>query len=200
MNFKSALLVLTFFMSVPALAQDAAATRYAADKKLCAEETNSSAHMQCLRDARAEYDKALAEAKKSSAPAATSNPKTAAPVQSAAKPTAPVCKDCGKVVGVVMSKKEGEAGALGIIGGGVAGALLGNQIGSGTGKTVATVAGAAGGAYAGHKVEGKMKETKVWAVRVKFDSGEQRVIEFDHEPGVKSGDLVKVSGNTIAPR
>lgn len=204
MKFKSALLVLTLSMSVPASAQDAAATRYAADKKLCAEETNSSARMQCLRDARAEYDKALAEAKKSAASTAatapTSDPKAVAPVKSAANQTAPVCKDCGKVVGVVMSKKEGEAGALGIIGGGVAGALLGNQVGSGTGRTVATVAGAAGGAYAGHKVEEKMKETKVWAVRVKLDSGEQRVIEFNHEPGVKSGDLVKVSGNTIALR
>jgi outer membrane lipoprotein SlyB len=160
--------------------------------------------MQCLRDAKADYNKALAEAKKAAASTAASapatDPKAAAPVPSAAKHTAPVCADCGKVVGVVMSKKEGKAGALGVIGGGVAGALLGNQVGSGTGKTVATVGGAAGGAYAGHMIEEKLKETKVWAVRVKFDSGEQRVIEFDHEPGVKSGDLVKVSGSTITPR
>ncbi|RDI99223.1 glycine zipper 2TM domain-containing protein [Dyella solisilvae] len=37
--------------------------------------------------------------------------------------------------------------------GGVAGGLLGNQIGGGKGKTIATVAGAAGGAYAGKKVQ-----------------------------------------------
>ena len=185
-------------------AQNEAATRYAEDKKLCAEETNSSARMQCLRDARADYDKALAEAKKAVASTAaiapSTDPKAVAPARSAAKQTTPVCTDCGKVVGVVMSKKEGKAGPIGVIGGGVAGALLGNQVGSGTGRTVATIAGAAGGAYAGHKVEEKMKETKVWAVRVKLDSGEERVIEFDHEPGVKSGDLVKVSGNTIIRR
>ena len=181
-------------------AQEKATTRYAADKKLCAEETTSSARMQCLRDARAEYDKALAEAKKSAASTAATAPKAVASEKAAAKHTVPVCKDCGKVVGVLMSKKEGKTGALGAIGGGVAGALLGNQIGSGTGRSVATIAGAAGGAYAGHKVEEKMKETKVWAVTVKLDSGEERVIEFDHEPGVKSGDLVKVSGNTITPR
>jgi outer membrane lipoprotein SlyB len=181
-----------------------AASRYAADKKLCAEETSSSARMQCLRDARADYDKALADAKKAAASTAASagagDPKSAAPAASAAKHTAPVCAECGKVVGVVMSKKEGKAGPLGVIGGGVAGALLGSQVGSGTGKNVATIAGAAGGAYAGHKIEEKMKEAKVWAVRVKLDSGEERVIEFDHEPGVKSGDLVKLSGNTITPR
>ena len=37
--------------------------------------------------------------------------------------------------------------------GGVAGGLLGNQIGGGKGRTIATVAGAAGGAYAGKKIQ-----------------------------------------------
>jgi uncharacterized protein YcfJ len=37
--------------------------------------------------------------------------------------------------------------------GAVAGGLLGNQIGGGSGKTIATVAGAAGGAYAGRKIQ-----------------------------------------------
>ncbi len=165
-----------------------AATRYTADKKLCAEEASSSARMQCLRDAKADYVKALADAKKITS------------VAGVAKSSPPACADCGKVVGVIMGKKEGKAGPIGVIGGGVAGALLGNQVGSGTGRTVATIAGAAGGAYAGHKVEEKLKETKFWSVRVKLDSGEERTVEFDHEPGVKSGDLVKVTGNTITPR
>ncbi|MDR7098724.1 uncharacterized protein YcfJ [Lysobacter niabensis] len=37
--------------------------------------------------------------------------------------------------------------------GAVAGGLLGNQVGGGSGKKVATVAGAAGGAYAGRKIQ-----------------------------------------------
>jgi outer membrane lipoprotein SlyB len=169
-------------------AKKEATARYSADKKLCAEEGSSSARMQCLRDAKADYDKALADAQKT-ASAATN-----------AKSSSPVCAECGKVVGVVTGKKKGKTGALGVIGGGVAGALLGNQVGSGTGRTVATVAGAAGGAYAGNKVEEKLKETKFWKVSVKLDSGEERTIEFDHEPGVKSGDLVKITGTTITPR
>ena len=99
-----------------------------------------------------------------------------------------------------MQTKKGKGGALGTIGGGVAGALLGHQVGGGTGKDVATIAGAAGGAYAGYKTEEKLRSAKTWTVTVKMDNGEQRAIEFDHEPGVKSGDLVKVSGNTITRR
>ena len=37
--------------------------------------------------------------------------------------------------------------------GAVAGGLLGNQVGGGSGKKVATVAGAAGGAFAGRKIQ-----------------------------------------------
>ncbi len=169
-------------------AKQQADSRYAADRKLCADEPNSSARMQCLRDAKAEYDKALADAKKQSA--AEGKPKTAAAA----------CADCGQVVSVTTATKEGKGGALGIIGGGVAGALLGSQIGSGRGRDVATIAGAAGGAYAGHKVEEKMKSTKVWSVKIKMDAGGERTIEFGQDPGLASGDLVKVSGNTVARR
>ncbi len=168
-------------------AKQQADARYAADKKLCAEESDSSARMQCLRDAKADYDKALAGATK---PSAAGKSKSAA-----AK-----CADCGKVLSVTTATKEGEGGALGIIGGGVAGALLGSQVGAGRGKDLATIAGAAGGAYAGHKVEEKMKSSKVWSVKIRMDSGEERSIDFGQDPGLASGDLVKVSGNTVTRR
>lgn len=48
--------------------------------------------------------------------------------------------------------------------GGVAGGLLGHQIGGGRGKTLATVAGAAGGAYAGNQVQKNMQEKDVETV------------------------------------
>lgn len=59
---------------------------------------------------------------------------------------APV-KDPNRVTGTVI--------------GGVAGGLLGNRIGHGRGKTVATVAGAAGGAYAGNQVQKSMQNNDV---------------------------------------
>jgi outer membrane lipoprotein SlyB len=169
-------------------AQKEAASQYAADKKLCAEESTSSVRMQCLRDAKAEYTRALAAAKQK------------LPADSRAKPGVAACADCGKVVGVTMGTKEGKGGPIGIIGGGVAGALLGHQVGGGTGKDVATIAGAAGGAYAGHKAEEKLRSTKFWSVRVRLDSGEERTFEFDHNPGVSSGDLVTVSGGNVTRR
>jgi outer membrane lipoprotein SlyB len=169
-------------------AKKKAADRYAEDQKLCAEESNSSRRMQCLRDAKDEYNKALGltegEAKAAAAP----------------DTAAPACKDCGKVTAVKVVEKEGKGGALGMIAGGVVGGLLGNQVGAGRGKTVATVAGAAGGAYAGNKVEEKMTATKTWAVSVHFDNGDERVFNFESNPGYAVGDPVKASGSGIVRR
>ncbi|MFZ6771877.1 glycine zipper 2TM domain-containing protein [Undibacterium sp. SXout7W] len=168
-----------------------AATRYADDKKLCADETSSASRMQCLRDAKTEYNNALATAKANA-------------TQTAVKPLSsksePMCADCGKVIAVDVSDKEGDGSALGVIAGGVAGALLGNQVGGGTGRDLATIAGAAGGAFAGHKIEQRVKSSKVWTVTVQYDNGSKNSFQFDHEPGLISGDLVKNNGNTIVRR
>jgi uncharacterized protein YcfJ len=43
--------------------------------------------------------------------------------------------------------------------GAVLGGVLGNQVGGGKGKTLATVAGAAGGGYAGNKVQQNMQDS-----------------------------------------
>lgn len=164
-----------------------ASARYAEDKKLCAEESASSARLQCLRDAKAEYSKALAAAKTAMIDAGKNGNKTA-------------CVDCGKVVAVNVSEKPGESGALGMIAGGVAGALLGHQVGQGHGKDLATLAGAAGGAYAGNQVEQKMKSGKTWVVSVQYDNGAKNTFSFEQDPGLAVGDLVKNAGGSIARR
>lgn len=181
------LLILALAMTAPALAHaretaehKAAAARYAEDRKLCADEATSSARMQCLRDAKAEYRKALAEPK--------SEPKQA------------VCAECGTVLSVKVGEKEGKSSPVGVIGGGVVGALLGNQVGQGTGRDIATIAGAAGGAYAGHKIEQNMKSTKFWTVTVRFDNGEEKSFSFDQDPGYSRGDAVRKSGEGITRR
>ncbi len=164
----------------------AAATRYSADRKICASETESSLRMQCQRDAKTEYDKSLAAAK------------TKLTAASSQKSTQSVtCKECGKVTSVTTGERDGKGGPVGMIAGGVAGAVLGHQVGKGTGKDLATIAGAAGGAYAGHKIEQKMTKVKFWSVKVRFDSGEERNYEFEQDPGYKTGDAVKSSGNSI---
>lgn len=162
--------------------------RYSEDQKICADESTSGRRMQCLRDAKEDHAKALAAAENKLA------------AESKTGQSAAGCNDCGKVTAVRVAEKEGKAGPVGLIAGGVAGALLGHQVGKGTGKDVATVAGAAGGAYAGHKIEGKMKSTKTWAVSVRFDNGDERTFNFDHDPGLAAGDPVKAAGSSIVRR
>jgi outer membrane lipoprotein SlyB len=160
------------------------ATRYAEDKKLCGDERDSGARMQCLRDSKTEYDKAMTQAR--------------AQYKGPGKPGA--CHDCGKVTSVVLGEKAGESSAVGLIAGGVAGALLGNQVGSGHGRQLATVAGAAGGAYAGKKIEENAKSAKVWTVNVKYDDGRQASFNFDHDPQMLSGDRVEHVNGTVVRR
>lgn len=167
-------------------------TRYASDKKLCAEEPSSRQRMQCLRDARAEYDRALAGASypADSATGSTSNRSS----------HGSTCADCGRITDIHAEEQEGEGGAMGTIAGGVAGALAGSQVGQGTGRDLATIAGAVGGAYAGRKLEGKMKSNKAWKVMVRFDNGEERTYRFENEPSLRVGDAVKASGDTLMRR
>lgn len=164
-----------------------ALVRYEADKKLCNDETSSSARLQCRRDAKAEYDKTIAAAK---AQMTITTPAREREARAA-------CFDCGKVVAVTLTEKEGEGGAVGIIAGGATGAVLGHQVGGGLGKDLATIAGAVGGAYAGKKIEQKMKTHKVWIVSVHYADGRKSSFDFNQDPGLKVGDQVKNAGNTI---
>ncbi|MFZ4481779.1 MAG: glycine zipper 2TM domain-containing protein [Rhodoferax sp.] len=168
----------------------AAQARYEADKKNCNDEASSEVRTQCRRDAKAEYDKALASAK---AQLAAATPAASAPAQQAK----PACADCGKVTAVTMAEKKGESSPLGLIGGAVLGGVLGHQVGGGTGKTLATVAGAAGGAYAGKKVEEKAKSHNVWTVSVRYGDGRTQSFEFTQDPAMRVGDAVKNSGNSV---
>ena len=167
----------------------AALARYEADKALCNDETSSNSRLQCRRDAKAEYNKSIAASKAQLASA------MAGPAKEPAGTAA--CPDCGKVVAVTMTEKAGEGGAVGIIAGGAAGALLGRQVGGGTGKDLATIAGAVGGAYAGKKLEEKMKTHKLWTVSVQYGDARKSSFNFEQEPGLRVGDVVKNSGNTI---
>jgi uncharacterized protein YcfJ len=155
--------------------------RYEADKKLCADEASPEARLQCRRDAQAIHDKAVANIK---------------PGVYQTKP-AP-CTDCGHVTAVNVGEKAGDSNnAVGLIAGGLAGAVMGRQVGGGFGKDLATIAGVAGGAYAGKKIQESMGASKVWTVSVKYTAGHTANFEFTQDPGMTVGDAVKNSGNTV---
>jgi len=62
-----------------------------------------------------------------------------------------ICDTCGTVQTVVREKRLGQGGMLGAAGGAVAGGVIGNQVGSGTTNTVATVGGAVAGGLIGNE-------------------------------------------------
>lgn len=86
--------------------------------------------------------------------------------------------------------------------GAVVGGVLGNQVGGGKGKTLATVAGAVGGGYAGKKIEQSRQHanttssverrcstvdntsTKLVGYDVRYEyNGVTRTVRMDHDPG-----------------
>ena len=79
-----------------------------------------------------------------------------------------------------------------MVAGGVLGGVLGHQIGSGRGNTVATIAGAGVGAYAGNQVEKNQKKKTSWAVAIRMDNGTVRNFTYTNKPAVNEGERVKL--------
>jgi outer membrane lipoprotein SlyB len=118
------------------------------------------------------------------------SPAPAAPAPASAPK--PVCTDCGVVQSVSFVEEKGKTSGVGAVLGGVAGGVIGHQIGGGRGQTVATVAGAAGGAYVGNKVEQNRNTKGYWSVAIKMEGGQQRTFVYSSQPTVKQGDRVKL--------
>ncbi len=102
------------------------------------------------------------------------------------------CVDCGQVQSIRYVEEEGKGSGVGAVAGGVLGGVLGHQIGSGTGQTVATIAGAAGGAYVGNTVEKKRNTKGYWQVTLKMDGGTARTFRYTNQPSVRVGERVKL--------
>jgi outer membrane lipoprotein SlyB len=74
----------------------------------------------------------------------------------------------------------------------VLGAVVGNQVGKGSGRTAATVLGAVGGGYVGHTVEQRTRTQTVYEVRVRMDDGSVR--RFTRAQPVPEGAPVRLQG------
>lgn len=129
-----------------------------------------------------------------------------APQQAAAapaparQPAQQVCQECGTVSAIEPVQVRGEGSGAGAIGGAVAGGVVGSQIGGGSGRRIATVIGAIGGGYAGHKTEERMRSSTVYRVSVRMDNGRSRVIEVADASQLRPGQTVSVYGDTIVLR
>jgi len=97
--------------------------------------------------------------------------------------------------------------------GAVVGGILGNQVGAGNGRKLATVAGAAAGGYAGNRIQDRMQKGDTYTTNEQkcetvYDTHEKQVgytvryrlgdkedsVQMDHDPGeripVENGQLV----------
>ena len=113
-------------------------------------------------------------------------------------------KECKEVAVTHRRPVQDQHQIIGSVVGAVAGGLLGNQVGGGNGKKIATVAGAVGGGYAGNKVQEGMQDRdtytttetrcntvndisdKVVGYNVKYQlNGQVGQVKMDRDPGGK---------------
>ncbi len=111
-----------------------------------------------------------------------------------------VCSNCGVIESITAVKEEGKGTALGAVAGGLAGLVVGNQIGGGNGKTIAKIAGAAGGAYLGNKVEKKVRGTTHYDIKVRLDNGTESTVSQDNEPTLAVGAAVQIVSGTVVAK
>lgn len=111
------------------------------------------------------------------------------------------CNNCGRVESVKTIQSAARPSGVGVGVGAVLGGLLGNQVGGGNGRTLATVAGAVGGGYAGNEVEKRSGGgTTSYQVRVRMDDGELQTFPTDSPDGWRAGDEVRVVNGALTSR
>ncbi len=114
---------------------------------------------------------------------------------------ASACQRCGKVISSHTYQRPAAQGSgLGIATGAVVGGLLGNQVGGGNGRTLATVAGAVGGGYAGNVIEKRARSTTVTSVRVRMNNGSIRTFTESGNSRRYSGQSVRVVNGALRAR
>jgi len=112
--------------------------------------------------------------------------------QYAAAPAPQVCGNCGVIEAIHEVNTRAEGSGVGAAGGAVVGGLLGNQVGGGHGRQLATVLGAVGGAVAGNQIEGNVRATRSYNIVVRLDNGKTRTVHQSAAPNWRQGDRVRV--------
>lgn len=144
--------------------------------------------------------KAMAEKK---APAGEHTAPATPPMAAATLPPPPgapapaICQDCGVVEGVHEVVTPGKGTGIGVVAGGLAGAVIGNQFGSGGARDVARIGGAVAGGYLGNEVEKSARKTTHYDISVRMDNGSMRTVTADVQPAWRAGDRVKISNGVL---
>nr|WP_307731333.1 glycine zipper 2TM domain-containing protein [Massilia agilis] len=125
-----------------------------------------------------------------------------APLGAQAAPHGERCESCGTVVSTHTYQRAAEHGSgLGIATGALVGGFLGNRVGGGNGRKLATVAGAVGGGYAGNEIERNARSRTVTETRVRMSSGAVRSFSEEGARQHYKGEHVRVEhGRLISQR
>ena len=140
----------------------------------------------------------VAEKLAASAPATASKPRNVSSSDNGGQRSS--CGNCGVIESTRAISTKGEGGAVGMVGGAVVGGVLGNQVGGGRGKDLATVAGAIGGAFAGNEIEKHVNSNKSFETTVLLDDGKRRVFTSATPGQWQAGDRVKIIDGVIHAR
>ncbi len=94
-------------------------------------------------------------------------------------------------------EQKGDAKGVGAVGGGLAGAVLGHNIGDH--NKLVTILGAAGGAFVGNQVEKQARATKHWELTVRYDDGTTQTFASEAQPFWHQGDRVRLYEGRLQP-
>lgn len=108
-----------------------------------------------------------------------------------------VCESCGVVTDIRRVSDAPQSSAPGMIIGGIAGGVLGNQVGSGRGRDVATVLGALAGGAAGNEIGRNNVRQDGWVITVRLDSGASQAFRNSERPNVSTGQRVRVDNGQL---
>jgi outer membrane lipoprotein SlyB len=80
--------------------------------------------------------------------------------------------------------------------------VLGHQVGGGTGNTVATIAGAAGGAVAGNAIEkNRAGSDSSYRISVRMNDGSRETYDQEANPDMlRAGDLARIENGRVYRR
>jgi outer membrane lipoprotein SlyB len=100
-----------------------------------------------------------------------------------------------------LGSSEPSTPGIGAVGGAVLGGILGNQVGSGSGRAAATVGGAVLGGVAGHKVEEAVRSRSGsgFRLRVRLDDGTYQTYTQEQHDNLRVGDRVRIENGRVFP-
>lgn len=107
----------------------------------------------------------------------------------------------GTIQSIDLVQSQHSGPGLGSVAGAVVGGVLGNQVGSGSGRTAATIAGAVGGGVVGNRMEQNSRGAdQAYRISVRMDNGSVQTLTQSTAPNLQIGERVRLDNGVIVER